>query len=144
MNRDFQTPANRAALLETFAAELTLAAYRVALRTRTQGTWLDLQLGSTFSIVKANRPGIDGQQIRPVRRPLFRFSCVHRHLTTTSRQAQTLLPFSVLLGPGNAVTVSLIRRKNALVHESLAEGDAVVEVDRQDGDRHTADRTAAD
>jgi hypothetical protein len=35
---------NRDALLETFAAELALAAYRVALRTRTQGTWLDLEL----------------------------------------------------------------------------------------------------
>ena len=35
---------NREALLETFAAELTLEAYRVALRTRTQGTWLDLEL----------------------------------------------------------------------------------------------------
>jgi hypothetical protein len=35
----------RDAFLETFAAELTLAAYRVALRTRTQGTWLDLELG---------------------------------------------------------------------------------------------------
>jgi hypothetical protein len=34
---------NRDALLETFAAELTLAAYRVALRTRKQGTWLDLE-----------------------------------------------------------------------------------------------------
>jgi hypothetical protein len=44
MNRDFQTPVNRDALLESFAAELTLAAYRVALRTRTQGTWLDLEL----------------------------------------------------------------------------------------------------
>jgi hypothetical protein len=38
-------PVNRDALLETFAAELTLAAYRVALRSRTQGTWLDLELG---------------------------------------------------------------------------------------------------
>jgi hypothetical protein len=36
---------NRDGFLETFAAELTLAAYRVALRTRTQGTWLDLGLG---------------------------------------------------------------------------------------------------
>jgi hypothetical protein len=36
---------DRDALLETFAAELTLAAYRVALRSRTQGTWLDLELG---------------------------------------------------------------------------------------------------
>ena len=44
MNGDFPTPVNRDAQLETFAAELTLAAYRVALRTRTQGTWLDLEL----------------------------------------------------------------------------------------------------
>jgi hypothetical protein len=44
MNRDFQTTVNRDALLETLAAELTLAAYRVALRTRAEGTWLDLEL----------------------------------------------------------------------------------------------------
>jgi hypothetical protein len=40
-----EDPVNRDAFLETFAAELTLAAYRVALRSRTQGTWLDLELG---------------------------------------------------------------------------------------------------
>jgi hypothetical protein len=44
MNGDFKKPVNRDVLLETFAAELTLVAYRVALRTGTQGTWLDLQL----------------------------------------------------------------------------------------------------
>ena len=44
MNRDFKTPVNRGALLEALAGELTLAAYRVALRARTQGTWLDLEL----------------------------------------------------------------------------------------------------
>ena len=44
MNGDFETPVDRDALLESFAAELTLAAYRVALRTRMQGTWLDLEL----------------------------------------------------------------------------------------------------
>ena len=44
MNRDVLTPVNRDALLETLAAELALAAYRVALRTRTAGTWLDLEL----------------------------------------------------------------------------------------------------
>jgi hypothetical protein len=44
MNRDFQTPVNGDALLETFAAELTLAAYHVALRTRTETAWLDLEL----------------------------------------------------------------------------------------------------
>jgi hypothetical protein len=40
-----ETPVNRDSLLDTFAAELTHAAYRVALRAKTQGTWLDLQLG---------------------------------------------------------------------------------------------------
>jgi hypothetical protein len=44
MNGDSKAAVNRDALIETFAAELTLAAYRVALRTSTQGTWLDLQL----------------------------------------------------------------------------------------------------
>jgi hypothetical protein len=44
MNADFQTLINRDALLDSFAADLTLAAYRVALRTRTQGIWLDLEL----------------------------------------------------------------------------------------------------
>jgi hypothetical protein len=44
MNRDLLTPVNRDGLLENLAAELTLAAYRVALRTRTAGTWLDLEL----------------------------------------------------------------------------------------------------
>jgi hypothetical protein len=44
MNGDFKTSVERDALLETFAAELTLAAYRVALRTRTRGTWLELEL----------------------------------------------------------------------------------------------------
>ena len=36
---------NRDVLLETFAAELTRAAYCVALRHQTRGTWLDLELG---------------------------------------------------------------------------------------------------
>jgi hypothetical protein len=44
MNEDCKPPADRDALLEKFAAELTLVAYRVALRTRTRGTWLDLEL----------------------------------------------------------------------------------------------------
>jgi hypothetical protein len=44
MSGHFRTPVNRDALLEAFAADLTLAAYRVALRTRTEGTWLDLEL----------------------------------------------------------------------------------------------------
>jgi hypothetical protein len=44
MNGDSKTPVNRDAPLETLAAELALAAHRVALRTRMQGTWLDLEL----------------------------------------------------------------------------------------------------
>jgi hypothetical protein len=44
MNRDVETRVDRDAELESLAAELTLAAYRVALRTRTGGTWLDLEL----------------------------------------------------------------------------------------------------
>jgi hypothetical protein len=39
-----EDPVNRDALLEAFAAELTLAAYRVAFQSRTQGTWLELEL----------------------------------------------------------------------------------------------------
>jgi hypothetical protein len=45
MNEDGKAPFDRDALLESFAAELTAAAYRVALRTRARGTWLDLELG---------------------------------------------------------------------------------------------------
>jgi hypothetical protein len=44
MNRVFRTPVNRDAPLETLVAQLTLAAYRVALQTRMEGTWLDLEL----------------------------------------------------------------------------------------------------
>ena len=44
MNENFKTPVDRDTLPEGFAAELTLAAYRVALETRTRGTWLDLEL----------------------------------------------------------------------------------------------------
>jgi hypothetical protein len=44
MNGNAENRFNRDALLDTFAAELALAAYCVALRTRAQGTWLDLEL----------------------------------------------------------------------------------------------------
>jgi hypothetical protein len=40
-----ENSADRDALLETFAAELTLAAYRVALPTTMEGNWVDLELG---------------------------------------------------------------------------------------------------
>jgi uncharacterized protein (TIGR00369 family) len=36
---------NRDGFLDNFAAELTVEAYRVALQSRTQGTWVDLELG---------------------------------------------------------------------------------------------------
>jgi hypothetical protein len=44
MNGNSETPVDRDSLLETLAAELALKAYRIALRTRTEGTWLDLEL----------------------------------------------------------------------------------------------------
>ena len=76
MNRVFQTPANRDALLETLAAELALAAYRVALRTRTQGTWLDLELDLWKTLADTARTWgagigsmpIDGDAARAVQR----------------------------------------------------------------------------
>ena len=58
---------NRDALLETFAAELTRTAYRVALRSRTQGTWLDLELdlwralADTVKTWEENCRGADGR-----------------------------------------------------------------------------------
>jgi hypothetical protein len=39
------TTIDRASRLETLVAELTVAAYRVALQAGTQGNWVDLQLG---------------------------------------------------------------------------------------------------
>ena len=39
-----ENPTQRDALLESFASELTLAAYRVALRARAHESWLDLEL----------------------------------------------------------------------------------------------------
>jgi hypothetical protein len=44
MTGEFEVLVNRDAAVETLAAELALTAYRVALRTRTRGTWLDLEL----------------------------------------------------------------------------------------------------
>ncbi len=44
MNAKHKSSVNGDAVLETFAAELAHAAYRVALQTRTRGTWLDLEL----------------------------------------------------------------------------------------------------
>jgi hypothetical protein len=76
MNRDIETHGKQDALLETLAAELTLAAYRVALRTRTKGTWLDLELdlwraladtAKTWGEGIASVP-IDGDAARAVQR----------------------------------------------------------------------------
>ena len=52
MNGNFETPANQAALLETFAAQLTVAAYRVALRMRPGENWLDLELDLWTALAK--------------------------------------------------------------------------------------------
>ena len=60
MNRNVNTPANRNAPLDTLAAELTLAAYRVALRTRTEGTWLDLELDLWRALADTARTWVEG------------------------------------------------------------------------------------
>jgi hypothetical protein len=44
MNGDRKTCVDRDAPLDRLAAELTVAAYRVAVRTHTESTWLDLEL----------------------------------------------------------------------------------------------------
>jgi hypothetical protein len=44
MNGDVSNHVNRDTPIETRAAELARAAYRVALQSGTQGTWLDLEL----------------------------------------------------------------------------------------------------
>jgi hypothetical protein len=44
MSDNHGTSCNRGTLLENFAAELTRAAYRVALRHGTAGMWVDLEL----------------------------------------------------------------------------------------------------
>ena len=66
MNRDVLTPVNRDALLETLAAELTLAAYRVALRTRTKGTWLDLELDLWRALADSARTWGEGIASAPL------------------------------------------------------------------------------
>ncbi len=44
MNEDVKTAIDRDGLLESLVADLTVAAYCVALRSRTRGSWLDLEL----------------------------------------------------------------------------------------------------
>lgn len=67
MNEDFKTPVDQGDPLEALAAELTLAAYRAALRTRTGGTWLDLELdlwralADTVKTWGGNRLGADSR-----------------------------------------------------------------------------------
>jgi hypothetical protein len=60
MNGNVRTAINPNVRLETCAAELALAAYRVALRTRSQGNWLDLELELWRALTDAlnDRPGI--------------------------------------------------------------------------------------
>jgi hypothetical protein len=76
---NYENSVNRDALLEAFAAfaaELTVAAYRVALRTSKQGTWLDLELDlwrALADTAKTWREGIasapiDGDAARTLQR----------------------------------------------------------------------------
>ena len=66
MSGDFSTPVNRDALLETLAAELALAAYRVALRTRTRGTWLDLELDLWRALADTAKTWGEGIALVPI------------------------------------------------------------------------------
>jgi hypothetical protein len=72
MTADGTTTAKRNEELETFAAELTLAAYRAALRTRKRGSWLDLELalwraiGDTVKTWERALPGCPEPVILPV------------------------------------------------------------------------------
>jgi hypothetical protein len=65
MNGNVETPVEPDTRLENFAAELALTAYRVALRTKTQGTWLDLELdlwralADTIKTGRGTRPVAD-------------------------------------------------------------------------------------
>jgi hypothetical protein len=68
-----ETPFTRDALLETFAAECALVAYGVALRTRTQGTWLDLELAlwrAPADMATARELAGTGCPHRPARAPV--------------------------------------------------------------------------
>jgi hypothetical protein len=67
MNEYVQTPVDRNAVLEDFAAQLALTAYCVALRTRAQGTWLDLELDlwrALADTVKTGRGNCPGAGVR--------------------------------------------------------------------------------
>ena len=66
MNRDLETPVNRDAPLETLAAELTFAAYRVALRTRTEATWLDLELDLWRTLADTAKTWGEGIALVPI------------------------------------------------------------------------------
>lgn len=44
MNRNSESAVKQYAALDALSAELAATAYRVALRTRAEGTWLDLEL----------------------------------------------------------------------------------------------------
>ncbi len=66
MNGDSKTPVDRDSLLETLAAELALAAYRVALRTRTEGTWLDLELDLWRALADTAKTWGDGIASVPI------------------------------------------------------------------------------
>jgi hypothetical protein len=69
MNDDARATANRDVLLDNFAAELTRAAYHVALRHGTVGTWLDLQLDLWWALTDTVRQWGAGGRLRDPARP---------------------------------------------------------------------------
>jgi hypothetical protein len=66
MNEVIGTPIDRDAQLDTLAAELALAAYRVALGTRTRDTWLDLELDLWRALAGTARTWAEGMALVPL------------------------------------------------------------------------------
>jgi hypothetical protein len=66
MNGNSETAVDRDSLLETLAAELALTAYRIALRTRTEGTWLDLELDLWRALADTARTWGEGVAAVPI------------------------------------------------------------------------------
>ena len=60
-----RTSGDRDGLHENLAAELALAAYRVVLGTRTQGTWLDLELDLWRALAETVETHADGTVLQP-------------------------------------------------------------------------------
>ena len=70
MNENARANAEWDALLDTFAAEFTHAAYHVALRHGTAGTWLDLELDLWQALADTVKQWEAGGRLRDRGRPV--------------------------------------------------------------------------